>query len=222
MNLQVSMPYEVCPFKCPMCVANGRSSFGNLYKTHKELYLRRLKEISRNGEYSDFVITGAADPTLNGQWLYDVLDTLKDVHTELQTKNYNINPEGYPKLDVLAYSITNSKEYLAAHAYPRLKFGTNRIVVLLTKEFIFLTPENFNAMGYDQVTFKVLQDTADEKTNKWIKKNRLKDLTNIYKIVDKFNGGKVSVRLDSTCQDSHGRYEIYRANGKIYESWDEE
>jgi len=222
MNLQVSMPYEVCPFKCPMCVANGRKTFDNIYKSHKEMYLRKLASIKAEEYYSDYVITGASDPTLNSHWLKDVLRVLKDVPTELQTKNYNINPDSLPNLNVLAYSITNSKEYLGAWDYPKLTFGINRIVVLLTKDLDFLTPINFNSMGYDQVTFKVLQPTADEKTNKWIKKNRMTNLKNIYKIVDKFNGDEVSVRLDSSCQDSHGRYQIFRANGTIYDRWDEE
>ena len=195
----------------------------NNYKKNRTEYLVELRRLSKTGNYRDFIITGAADPTLNSIWLEDVLDRLRDVHTELQTKNYNINPNNFTGVDVLAYSITNSKEYLSAFRYPRLIGGTNRLVILLTKEMSFLTPTNFEAMDFDQITFKVLQETADEKTNKWIEENKMEDLTNIYAIVDKFNGRQdVSVRLDSSCQDSHGRYEIYRADGKIYKTWDEE
>lgn len=222
MNIQVSMPYEKCPFNCPMCVANGRKVFDNLYDKDQEKYLQTILNTANTGMYGDFIITGAADPTLNQHWLHDILYILKDVNTELQTKNYNINPDKLPHLNTLAYSITNSKEYLAAHRYPRLTKGNNRIVILLTKEFSFLTKENFDTMNYDQITFKVLQGTADEKTNKWIEENKLEDLSNIYDIVNKFNGSNVSVRLDSNCQDSHGRYKIYRADGKFYSSWEEE
>jgi len=222
MNLQVAMPYEKCPFNCPMCVANGRKRFHNFYKSNKDTYLGLLKYQATSEKYKDFVITGASDPSLNIHWLHDVLEALEGVHTELQTKNYNIEPNKLPYLNVLAYSITNSKEYLSAWAYPRLNNGTNRLVVLLTEDFKFLNETNFSPMGYDQITFKILQDTADEKTNKWIQKNKMKDLSNIYAIVDKYNGSKTSVYLDSSCQDSHGRYEIFRADGKMYSNWEEE
>ena len=98
----------------------------------------------------------------------------------------------------------------------------NRLVILLTKEFDFLNAKNFSPMGFEQITFKVLQMTESEKTNKWIEANAMTDLTNIYAIVDKFNGNKkVSVRLDASCQDSHGRYEIFRADGNLYGRWED-
>jgi organic radical activating enzyme len=221
MNLQVSMPYETCPFKCPMCIANGRERFSDMYTENRKEYLSKLKLLAESGKYKDFVITGASDPTLNSHWLDDVLETLKGYHTELQTKNYNIKNYELHNLSVLAYSITNSKEYLQAWSLRKLSNAKNRLVILLTNEFDFLTAKNFNPMGFEQITFKILQMTEDEKTNKWIETNSMTDLTNIYAIVDKFNGDKkVSVRLDASCQDSHGRYEIFRADGKLYNHWE--
>lgn len=222
MNLQVSMPYEPCPFKCPMCIASGRKRFPDMYSENREEYLNKLKALAESGKYKDFVITGASDPTLNIHWLGDVLETLKGYHTELQTKNYSVKNYDFHELSVLAYSITNSKEYLQAWSLRRLPNAKNRLIILLTNEFNFLTVKNFSAMGFEQITFKVLQTTEDEKTNKWIDANEMKDLSNIYAIVDKFNGNKkVSVRLDASCQDSHGRYEIFRADGKVYSRWED-
>lgn len=223
MNLQVSMPYETCPFKCPMCISNGRKRFPDLYSTNREDYLNKLTKLASSNKYNDFIITGASDPTLNRHWLSDVLKTLENYRTELQTKNYNMGGYELHNLFVLAYSITNSKEYLQSWKLRKLSSAKNRLVILLTKDFSFLTAENFNSMGYQQITFKVLQPTEDKKTNKWIENNAMTDLTNIYEIVNTFNGNKdVSVRLDSSCQDSHGRYEIFRADGKLYESWNDE
>jgi hypothetical protein len=205
-----------------MCIANGRMRFSDMYTENREGYLSILKNLAESGKYTDFIITGASDPTLNRHWLGDVLKTLENQRTELQTKNYSIKNYEFHKLSVLAYSITNSKEYLQSWSLRKLPNAKNRLVILLTNEFDFLNAQNFSPMGFEQITFKVLQSTEDEETNKWIEENAMTDLTNIYKIVDKFNGNKkISVRLDASCQDSHGRYEIFRADGNIYKMWDQ-
>lgn len=221
MNLQVCMPYEPCPFKCPSCIANGRKRYDNLFDSDIDRYFKKLHEGISQYDYDNFVITGDSEPTLNRHWMRYVLNELKDEHIELQTRNYNLKGYNLKHLDVLAYSITDSRSYLNAWRFRKID-GDNRLVILLTKEFNFLTAKNFNSMGFNQITFKVLQETADEKTNQWIRKNRMQDLTNIYEIVERFNGSAVSVRLDDSCQDSHGRYNIFRSDGHFYDSWENE
>lgn len=218
MNLQVCVPYEKCPFQCPTCIASGREQFENLFNEDERAYIYALQK-TQSDIYDNYIITGATEPTLNRHWLSTVLAYLSDSTTELQTRNYNLHNYNLKYLDVLAYSITDVKGYLSSWQFRKID-GTNRLVILLTKDFEFLTAENFNTMGFDQITFKVLQYSADEQVNKYIEQNKMTDLTNIYKIVERFNGSSVSVRLDSNCQDSHGRYHIFREDGNIYDSWE--
>ena len=219
MNLQICVPYEPCPFKCPSCIANGRVKYSSLYDKDLVSYIKKLNELSKNYDY--FVITGDTEPTLNSHWLKRVLFNLQDKETELQTRNYNLKGYNLKGLKTLAYSITDNKSYLKAWRFRKIE-GNNRLVILLTKDFDFLTAKNFETMGYNQITFKVLQKTADSKTNEWIEKNRMKDLTNIYEIIEKFNGTETSVRIDNNCQNSFSRYEIFRPNGLVYDSWESE
>ena len=118
----------------------------------------------------------------------------------------------------MAYSITSVKDYLKAWQFRKIP-RTNRLVILLTKEFDFLTAENFNTFGFDQITFKVLQEGADLDNNKWVQENAMTDLSNIYDIVNRFNGTQTSVRVDTDCQNSIDRYIIYRENAKVYNQW---
>jgi hypothetical protein len=46
-------------------------------------------------------------------------------------------------------------------------------------------------------------------------------LAEIRKIVDKYNSHETcSVRLDTSCQDATNRYEIFRSDGNVYDSWE--
>ena len=219
MNLQVCVPYEKCPFKCPTCIANGRELFENLYDSDLRKYEDSLYKTIHNSKIDNCIITGNTEPTLNRHWLRDVLYILRNKQTELQTRNYNLKGYNLKYLNVLAYSITDVRSYLKSWNFRKIK-GVNRLVILLTKEFDFLTAENFNTMGFEQITFKVLQPTADETTNKYIEKNRMTDLTEIYRIIERFNGSNVSVRIDTNCQDSENRYRVFREDGKLYRSWE--
>ena len=221
MNLQVCVPYEPCPFKCAMCIANGRKRFNDLYTSNREQYLEALRKAVESGRYDTYVLTGDTEPTLNSHWMKDVLEVLQNENTELQTRNYNLKGYNLKHLKTINYSITDIKGYLKSWRYRKID-GNNRLVILLTKEFNFLTAKNFEPMDFNQITFKVLQPTNDTKTNQWIEENEMKDFTNIYEIVEKFNGEKVSVRIDTSCQDSHGRYEIFRSDGKVYGHWSDE
>lgn len=220
MNLQVCVPYEDCPYNCKMCVARGREKPINFYDRSREFYLEELSRQARF-PYNDFIITGATEPTLNSNWLKDVLERLSGKNVELQTKNYNLKNYNLEGIKTLSYSITKPRELSKAWNYRKIE-GNNRLVILLTKDFDYLTVDRFSTMGFNQITFKTLQLTADKKTNEYIEQNKMTDLTNIYEIVNKYNGSKVSVRLDQTCQDSVGRYEIFREDGYIYTTWEEE
>ena len=217
MNLQICVPYEKCPYKCPMCIANNRKRFADNYKNANYLYKQRLENIKNN--YNYFILTGDTEPTLNSHWLKTVLQVLKGKQIELQTRNYNLHDYNLNHLTTLAYSITKLQDYLKAWSFQKIG-GNNRLVILLTKDFEILTADNFNSMGYNQITFKVLQPTNDTKTNEWIQKNQMTDFTNIYDIIDKYNGSEVSIRIDTNCQDSINRYEIFRSDGLIYTDWE--
>jgi hypothetical protein len=221
LNLQICVPYEECPFRCPMCIARNRKIFNNLYKENPVEYINRLKDVMSAYDY--FILTGSTEPTLNSLWLKDVSYLLHMNHgsVELQTRNYNLKNYDLSGIETIAYSISTMKNYLKSWNF-RKSATNNRLVILLTKEFSVLNVDFFDSMGYNQITFKKLQLTSDAKTNEWIKNNEMVDFDSILAIVDFYNGSDVSVRFDGNCQDSHGRYEIFREDGIIYKAWEEE
>lgn len=222
MNLQVCIPYQKCPFKCPMCIASERPVYNNYYKENQEMYIEDMLCAIEDVEAHDIILTGNTEPTLDRNWFRVVSETIKNefpnMPIELQTKNYNLKGFNLSKIDVLAYSIIDTRDYLKAWSFRKIK-RTNRLVILLTKEFNFLTAKNFNAFGFDQITFKVLQYGVSEKNNKWVDENKMEDLSNIYDIVDRFNGSETSVRIDTDCQESENRYRIFREDGNVYKEW---
>jgi len=226
MNLQICAPYQPCVYHCPFCVARGHKhgyDFDNLYAENPGEYFDRLQDILAASKISTVVITGECDPTQNMKWVREVIDISNRymVPVELQTHNLSLSAKQLPiGLDVLSYSITTAREYMTSWRMARSK-GINRMVMILSDEFDFLTPENFSTMGFDQITFKVLQDTEDERTNRWIEQHRPKDLERFYKIMESRNGSRVSVRVDTDCQTAAGRYWIFRSDGYIYNSWEE-
>ena len=44
MNLQVCVPYQKCPFNCPMCIAKGRNTYPNLYELNYDDYMQELTD----------------------------------------------------------------------------------------------------------------------------------------------------------------------------------
>lgn len=237
MNLQVCVPSEPCVFKCPMCVARDHlncNSFKNIYFSDHRTWANNLAKAAKGCEA--VVITGDCDPTQNMQYVESVIDVLRnsnyDGKIEFTTHNQKFEQSLAAKnihhLDVVTLSVTNLREYLNAWTTIRRNLITSytyRMVILLTEEFSFLTPENFNTMGFDQVTFKVLQHGEDLEVNQWIEANKMDAYYiehNIKEIVEKYNSGsKCSVRLDTSCQKADGRYKIFRSDGLIYNSWEE-
>ena len=221
MNLQITIPYQKCPFKCPMCIASERPVFDNYYKENDNGYINAMLTAIEDYDVDNVVLTGNTEPTLDRHWFKRVTEEIRNAYgtlIELQTKNYNLKGYNLSKIDVLAYSITNIKDYLKAWNFRKIN-GVNRLVTLLTKEFDFLTADNFSAFGFDQITFKVLQYGADSVANEWVDKNKMTDLSNIYDIVERFNGADTSVRIDTSCQDSTDRYKVFREDGLVYDNW---
>ena len=235
MNLQVCMPYERCVFNCPMCVARGHKhnyKFDNLYETNRGEWRSALSKAASIAD--DIVITGECDPTQNANFVGDVVRLIWSDTPANVTKNIEITTHNQKyanafrnlrHIETITLSVTNAREYLSAWKAEKPDYIANhyRMVILLTKDFNFLNADNFNPMGFDQVTFKTLQYGEDGEVNRWIYENKMDDehLEEIRKIVDKFNSnGGCSVRLDTSCQTAAGRYEVFRSDGKVYPSWE--
>ena len=212
MNLQISVPYQKCVYSCPMCVAKAHrneGTFENLYKTNKTEWYNKLNQTIYNGDYNSIVLTGECDPTQDMAYCEDVISVIDD-HNPTPTVEFTTHNQkavrtllaSYwgKKVDVVTLSVTNVREYLNAWRFPeRNAFFSPiyRMVILLTKEFEFLNVNNFNTMGFDQITFKTLQHGEDASVNAWIDNNKMSEegLVEIRKIVDKYNSheGEINV-----------------------------
>ena len=238
MNLQVSVPHQKCVYSCPMCVARSHKNegtFNNLYKTDKKEWYNKLHRAIYDGEYNSIVLTGECDPTQDIAYCEDVISVIDNynptptveftTHNQKATSTLLASYWG-KKVDVVTLSVTDVREYLNAWRFPiRNAFFSPiyRMVILLTEEFEFLNVNNFNTMGFDQITFKTLQHGEDAGVNAWIDSNKMSEegLIEIRKIVDKYNSHETcSVRLDTSCQDATNRYEIFRSDGNVYDSWE--
>lgn len=221
-----------------MCVARAHrneGTFENLYKTNKKEWYTKLHQTIYDGDYNSIVLTGECDPTQDMAYCEDVISVIDD-HSPTPTVEFTTHNQkavrtllaSYwgKKVDVVTLSVTNVREYLNAWRFPeRNAFFSPiyRMVILLTEEFEFLNVNNFNTMGFDQITFKTLQHGEDANVNAWIDSNKMSEegLTEIRKIVDKYNSHETcSVRLDTSCQDATNRYEIFRSDGNVYDSWE--
>lgn len=238
MNLQISVPHQKCVYSCPMCVARAHrneGAFENLYKTNKREWYNKLHQTIYDGDYNSIVLTGECDPTQDMAYCEEVIAAIDD-HSPTPTVEFTTHNQkavrtllaSYwgKKVDVVTLSVTNVREYLNAWRFPeRNAFFSPiyRMVILLTEEFEFLNVNNFNTMGFDQITFKTLQHGEDAGVNAWIDSNKMSEegLAEIRKIVDKYNSHETcSVRLDTSCQDAANRYEIFRSDGEVYDSWE--
>ena len=239
MNLQVSVPYQKCVYKCPFCIAKGhknQNTFANLYAADHREWQKKFEKALTEGNYDSVVLTGECDPTQDMRYCDDIISIIRNMRGKTPTIEFTTHnqkfenalssvPNGH-KVDVVTLSVTNVREYLNAWRVPHKHAffePTYRMVILLTKEFEFLTPENFNTMGFDQITFKTLQYGEDGDVNRWIYENKMSDehVDKIREIVEKFNShSNCSVRLDTSCQTAEGRYHIFRSDGKLYDSWE--
>ena len=218
MNLQLCIPYEPCIYHCPFCIARGHKhnyEFQNLYKTNKKEYFQKLIDVL---EFIDgsVVLTGECEPTQNMSFLKDVIKVIrkhkKNAVIELQTRNYEY--KGGLDIDVLSYSIVDSKAYLNAYKLYKEPKKINRLVILLRRDLDFLNNYNFNSFGFQQVTFKQLQLGEDFETNKWI-------MNNLSEVNHNIQRSDISIRYDYSCQTAKGRYFVFRSDGNLYNSWEE-
>lgn len=157
------------------------------------------------------------------RWATKVANECSDLgcKVEFQTHNLSLKERDIPhSIKVLSYSITNPREYLSAWRYTKPTWCTNRMVMILRDGFEFLNKDNFSPMGFDQVTFKALNEGEDDKINAWIANHRPGNIDNFYEIMESRNGSTLSVRVDTTCQHAEGRYYVFRSDGKVYESWE--
>lgn len=229
MNLQICAPYQRCIYGCPFCVAmfhpQHNHQFDNMYKDDPILYQARLIRAIQELKPECVVITGECDPTQDLRWCYDVIRTVRqnfpEIRIEFQTHNLSLDEHTYPNdIDVLAYSITNAREYLSSWRCYKHPKAINRMVIITTTDFDFLNKDNFCAMGFNQITFKALNQTENYIINNWIKDHTPTNLNRFYEIVDSRNGSSVSMRVDTNCQQAEGRYYIYRSDGEVYKNWE--
>lgn len=231
MNIQISAPYQPCVYHCPFCVARGHKheyKFDNLYGRDEETYIEALRDFiieytKKNDEFPTVVITGECDPSQDMRWATRVANACSNLgcKVEFQTHNLSLKERDLPySIDVLSYSITNPREYLSAWRYIKPTWCINRMVMILRDGFEFLNKDNFSPMGFDQVTFKALNEGEDDKINAWIANHRPGNIDNFYEIMESRNGSTLSIRVDTTCQQAEGRYYVFRSDGKVYESWE--
>lgn len=224
MNLQLCIPYQKCPFGCPMCIASNPKKYDNLFASNAVAYLNDLKAAMLCQKYKDIILTGDTDPTLDPEWLRRVAHFLADfkykVGVEIQTHNYFW--KGMDGIAVNAFSITTPKD---AARIPSIHTtsGLNRLVVLGTKELLRHFLENdVDLSEFQQLTLKALQHTASKVStvDEYIDSVSCEE-TLLRQAAAKFEKLGLQVKIDLNCQDAEGRYSIFREDGQLYHSWEE-
>jgi adenine C2-methylase RlmN of 23S rRNA A2503 and tRNA A37 len=223
MNLQITVPYQTCPFKCPFCIANNpkvQSIFSDVYTLNKNQYFKNLLKAVFDNDITTIVITGDTEPTLNMLWFNEVASFIKaiapQVKIELQTKNFNLNTlreVALSPIDVIALSIDKNSQ-LEKLSEIHLNGKLKRATVVLNSEF---EPSQANFYGFDQVTFKEIQKGENEEINKWIDEHRFNKLDKLAELVSKYPNA--SFFYDKNCMVAENRYLIFRSDGMIYTNW---
>lgn len=226
-SLQVVTPHKECIYNCKFCISKMHkhdNKFINNYELNKELWKNNLiKVIKENKDLKYIVITGTNEPMQSKECVKDIINivrnTNKDINIEIQTRYYK-QDEIYNSLDVVAYSISNVN--LLDKIKPMGKIS--RYVLILTDSF-----NNYNLSDIlklipkkvTQVTFKSLQLGEEHNEVYEYVLNHSIDKNTLNKLKEDINNyeGNLSIRLDDNCMDSIGRYEIYREDGILYESW---
>ncbi len=223
-SLQITVPYQTCPFKCPFCIANNpavMTKFEN--KTTERKYWEQFAALVKT--YSNLVITGDTEPTLNIEWVKKVARVAKKynpkINVEIQTKNFNpltldrIMVEN--NIDVYSFSVDSVRQLRIAEQLKVPKGKIKRLTLLLSG---LLDLEHANPKSFEQITIKYLQKGDNEEINNWIENHKFSQDEELQKFIEKYNGA-ASVMVDENCMISENRYQIYRENGKIYNTWSE-
>ncbi len=224
MNLQITVPYQTCPFKCPFCIANNpkvMSKFEN--KTNDSEYWQELHKVLLSGSYTNLVITGDTEPTLNIKWIEKVCETArvanKSINIELQTKNFNSKTIATllekSSIDVYGFSVDNIEQF---ERVEKIQTGAaiKRLTLLLNN---LIDLDQINTKTFQQITVKYLQMGENDKINEWISKNQFRKHQTLNNFIERHK--HTSLMLDENCMISENRYNIFRENGKVYKNWTE-
>lgn len=223
MNLQINSPYKKCPYNCPFCIAAKcpTSVFSDdLYFSSLGVYLTRLVDIIKTYHIDTVILTGDTEPTLFPLWVEQVSSTARafGCKVEIQTRNYNFKPMfGF---NVVAYSCASMPPI---HLLPKQK-GTyiKRYTFVLndgiSNDDILSLMALYTIPNKEQVTIKYLRPSSydDTETNAWIVQHRRELSEQERTIFEKYGA-----RVDEKCEESDGRYLIYRTNGKLYQHWND-
>ena len=83
-NLSISIPNKGCNKSCPYCVSKIAPNVEN----NEKLFIKNIHKVKKMADITGVTsvsITGKGEPTLNMSNVYDVLHTLTEYVTELQT-----------------------------------------------------------------------------------------------------------------------------------------
>lgn len=231
-SLQIVVPFQTCPFRCPFCIANNpkvETAFVNLYESDKNMYFRLLATVlNENPNLKTVVLTGDTEPTLNMPWLIEVAQFIashnRSIKIELQTKNTNTQTIETllkkTKIDVYGFSVdTESQFYQALRTgldyFTNPQVAEKRLTLLLNSK---LNLDKINAHGFfSQVTIKYLQKGDNPKINKWVDEHRFTDMDSLKRFIKRHS--TLSVMVDENCMASEGRYSIFRSDGFLYKTW---
>jgi len=229
LNLQLCVPYQKCLYNCPMCIASNNNKFKNLYNINKAKYFNKLNKILQNMN-GDIIITGATEPTLNKNWIHEVInfidkDTRPNIQKiELQTHNIQSFDESFVKdFDVIAYSLAMPSDIAKAIKIAEVRNSNEnkatkpiiRWVILATVENFDYIKENYNGQYVDQITIKDLQHAKkDTEVNEYIDSHKISS-----EVFRQINFNTDSLRYDTNCLASKYRYRVFRENGKLYKKW---
>lgn len=220
MNLQLNSPYKPCPYKCPFCCAgfvDSSSWFRDtehdaLFFTDRHAYLSRLYTLLDDMNFGTVVITGNTEPTLFRDWIRAVrhiLDLRFDGKVEITTRN--IAYRGDEDLYAVSYSFDRIPEVVHIS---RAKI--TRSVFILNDNLSIDSIIAYHKRTGGQTTVKNMARNSygNDQVNAWVEKHRV-DLSN-EEIARLESAG---IRYDHDCNNSEGRYMIFRADGNLYNSW---
>lgn len=223
MNLQITVPYQTCPFKCPFCIANDpnvQSKFDNAYHFNKNIYFKKLLDTLIKHEITTVVLTGDTEPTLNMEWVNEVATFVKavmpQVAIEIQTKNFNHNilrELALSPIDVIALSFDTHEQIKRVQGIA-LNGKVKRATVVLNSEF---NVKEADFKDFQQVTFKAMQQGNNDKINSWINDHLFNDYDVVAEVMR--SNPNISFFYDENCMITTDRYLIFRSDANIYNDW---
>lgn len=116
-NLTISIPYLGCDKNCPYCISRitgfPKPNTGKLKRN-----INKVKTLARAAQVTNVLITGKGEPTLNWNFLLDIVEKFQDWPVELQTNGLllnkhldKVNTLAIHGLDVVAISIDKIEQF---------------------------------------------------------------------------------------------------------------